>query len=207
VLECFAARNPFAPSVVARILHLHLSPAEFLSVTLSAHGTTTTLPLLGSRSMMSSIRAASSARLHGHVGRHAHDGARRRADGGRTDRQGEGTFEDQHERVERRRVFSKSLPRVEGEEREIAPAVLASTRLAIPCSVGVMSEWNGSALPGGIVAVVGDMRISCSSRVGCHAPADDDSLPRGGPRQVQEAGGGRASHNRGPRRTRSVTTW
>lgn len=51
----------------------------------------------------------------GHVGRHAYDGARRRTDGGPADRQGEGAFEDQHERVERRRMFGESLPRVEGK--------------------------------------------------------------------------------------------
>jgi hypothetical protein len=108
-----------------------------------------------------------------HAGRHAHDGARLRANRGLADRQGEGAFEDQHERIERRRMFGESLPRVEGEERQSAPRGFRKHSARVPCAVSVMSEWSCSAFAGGIVAVLEDMGISCSSQVERHATAYD----------------------------------
>ena len=57
----------------------------------------------------------------------------------------------------------------------LPPEVFASTRLAIPCSVSVMSEWSCSALARrNRRSVLEDMRISGSSQVGRHATAYDD---------------------------------
>ena len=90
---------------------------------------------------------------------HAHQGARRGANGLAPDRQGERPREHQNERVERRRVLLERLAGVEREQRDVPPVVLASTRLAIPCSVGVTRSDRGSTCAGGTLFLSAVMTI------------------------------------------------
>jgi hypothetical protein len=70
---------------------------------------------------MSNMRARSGAfTACGDVGGHSNYGSRRRADGRAADREGERAFEDDHKRIEGRRVLTELLVHVKREEREIA---------------------------------------------------------------------------------------